>query len=163
MADPATLAKDAFAAVAARDLPALQAMQHEDLIEDFVVLGPVRGREEVGAFFREFFDAFPDLQFTVERILPVDERVAVGQWHIEGTFNGGPFQGVEPTGKRVSLRGVDVMEFENDMLVHNTVYYDGLAFARQVGLLPPEDSKRDRAILEMFNFVTKARSKLRRN
>lgn len=163
MTDPATLAKDAFAAVAARDLVALQALQHDDLTEDFVVLGPVQGRADVGAFFREFFDAFPDLQFTVERILPVDDRVAVGQWHVRGTFSGGPFQGVEPTGKPVSLRGVDVMEFQDGLLVHNTVYYDGLAFARQVGLLPAEGTRRDRAILALFNAVTRLRSKLSRD
>ncbi len=163
MADPASLMKDAFAAVAARDVGALQALQHEDLTEDFVVLGPVTGRDDIKAFFTEFFDAFPDLVFTVERILPVDDRIAVGQWHIEGTFRGGSFQGVEPTGKKVELRGIDVMEFKDDLLVHNTVYYDGLAFARQIGLLPPEGSRRDKAILAGFNALTKATAAVRRN
>ena len=74
-----------------------------------------------------------------------------------GTFAGGPFQGTEPTGKRVELRGVDVMVFESDLLRHNVVYYDGLSFARQIGLLPSTDSLADRGMTAAFNTLTRAK------
>ncbi len=163
MADPASLMERAFAALTAKDLDALQALQHDTLVEDFVVLGPVTGRENIRAFFDELLTAVPDMDFKAERIMGVDDRIAVGEWSLKGTFTGGPFQGIEPTGKTLSLRGVDIMEFEGDLMVHNTVYYDGLKFARQIGLLPPEGTRRDRAITSGFNAVTKLRSVVKRS
>ncbi|MDJ0925152.1 MAG: ester cyclase [Acidimicrobiia bacterium] len=163
MADPAALMEKAFAALTAKDLDALQALQHDTLVEDFIVLGPVTGRDTIRAFFDELLVAFPDMEFKGERIMGVDDRIAVGQWSLAGTFTGGPFQGIQPTGKHVSLRGLDVMEFEGDLMVYNTIYYDGLSFARQIGLLPPEGSRRDKAITSGFNALTKAKSKLSRS
>ena len=162
MADPAKLLETVFAAIAARDVDALQATHHENLVEDFVVLGPITGRSEIREFFSEMFAAMPQLRFATENIMQVDERTAVGQWLLEGTFNGGPFMGIEPTGKSISLRGIDVMVFEDDLLVHNTIYYDGLQFARQIGLLPPEGSKRDKTLTRSFNAFTKTKNKLSR-
>jgi hypothetical protein len=45
------------------------------------------------------------------------------------------------------LRGCDVVEIRDGLVVDNTVYWDGAAFARQVGLLPPQGSLADRAML----------------
>lgn len=159
--DPTVLTRTLLEAVAAKDLDTMRAMAHEDLVDDFVVLGEVKGNEAVNAFFAELFAAMPDLEFTVERVVGGDERIAVGEWSLTATFNGGPFQGVEPTGRRVDIRGVDVMEFEDGLLRHNTIYYDGLRFARQVGLLPSEDSAADRVMMSGFNALTKARKGLR--
>ena len=39
----------------------------------------------------------------------------------------------------------------------NTAYYDGMEFAREVGLLPPQDSGAERAMKGAVNAVTKAR------
>jgi steroid delta-isomerase-like uncharacterized protein len=134
---------------------------HEDIVEDFVVLGPIKGKENVVAFFAEMFAAVPDLEFTTEQIMPIDATTAVGEWALHGTLSGGPFQGVEPNGSEVSLRGIDVMRFENGLLVHNTIYYDGLAFSRQIGMLPAAGSKTDRAMMESFNAMTKLKGRLR--
>ena len=160
--DPATVMKESFAAIAARDLETLRAGWHDDIVEDFVVLGPIKGKDDAAAFFAKMFTAVPDLEFTAERIMPVDATTAVGEWTLRGTLSGGPFQGVEPNGSAVSLRGIDVMKFENGLLVHNTIYYDGLAFARQIGMLPTEGSKTDRAMMASFNALTKVKSQLRR-
>ena len=74
-----------------------------------------------------------------------------------GTFRGAPFQGIEPTGRRVDIRGLDIMEIKEQQILSNTAYYDGAEFARQVGLLPPRESGADRAILGAFNALTKVR------
>jgi steroid delta-isomerase-like uncharacterized protein len=158
---PAALARKLLEAVAAKDLDAMQALQHDDAVDDFVVLGEVRGKQALGVFFLELFTALPDMQFTIERIVGGDDHIAVGEWSLSATFDGGPFQGLEPTGRRVELRGVDVMEFEDGRLRHNTIYYDGLSFARQVGLLPTEGSGADRAVTLGFNTLTKAKKGLR--
>jgi steroid delta-isomerase-like uncharacterized protein len=153
---------DSFAAINARDLKTLRAYWHDDIVEDFVVLGPTKGKHDVEAFFAELFAAVPDLEFTTERIMSIDATTAVGEWALRGTLSGGPFQGVEPNGSEVSLRGIDVMKFENGLLVHNTIYYDGLAFVRQIGMLPAAGSRTDRAMMASFNAMTKVKDRLRR-
>jgi hypothetical protein len=39
----------------------------------------------------------------------------VVQWHAAGAFTGGPVQGIAPTGRRVDIRGVDVMKIATSM------------------------------------------------
>jgi hypothetical protein len=90
---------------------------------------------------------------TVDRIV-ADDTSAVVQWHAAGTFTGGPFQNIVPTGRRVDLRGADVMEIADGLVQHNTIYYDGATFARQIGLLPALGSRADQAMLAAFNAKT---------
>jgi hypothetical protein len=84
------------------------------------------------------------------------------QWHAAGTFSGGKFQGIEPTGKHVEIRGVDVMEFAEGRYVHNTIYYDGASFARQIGMLPRSGSVTEKATLAAFNASTRLRQRRNR-
>lgn len=121
-------------------------------------------REEVVAWFRGFFDAVPDLRMEVEDVVvagkPGRERVTV-RWRITGTFSGTPYLGIEPTGRPVDLRGMDLMDVEDGRVAANHIYYDQLAFARQVGMLPPEGSPGDRLMTSAFNLVTKGRATVR--
>lgn len=156
----AEAARMAFDAISRRDLETLQQAWDADSQDDFLPIGSFRGREAIAAFFRELFAAIPDFAIEPERILE-DGPVAVVQWRAHGTFDGASFQGIEPTGRRVELRGVDVMEWQDGMLRHNTIYYDGADFARQIGLLPPKDSAADKGMLAAFNAATKLRSRLR--
>jgi hypothetical protein len=60
------------------------------------------------------------------------------------------------------VRGVDAIQLDPEgRIVENTVYYDGLTFARQIGMLPRQGSAADRAMLAAFNAATKARVWLR--
>ena len=161
--DATALMQASFAALAAHDLEALSATHHEEVVEDFVVLGPIEGKQSIREFFGEFFAAVPDLVFETESVMGIDATTAVGQWKMRGTFNGGPFQGIEPTGRMIEIRGIDVMKFENGLLRHNTVYYDGLSFARQVGLLPAAGSRADRGMLTAFNATTRTKARFRRS
>ena len=70
------------------------------------------------------------------------------------TFTGGPFQGITPTGRRVYIRGVDVMEIADGLIQHNTIYYDGATFARQIGSPPGLGLCADQALLAAFNVKT---------
>jgi steroid delta-isomerase-like uncharacterized protein len=121
-------------------------------------------REEVVAWFRGFFDAVPDLHMDVEDVTiagePGRERVTV-RWHITGTFSGAPYMGIQPTGRPVDLRGMDLIDVEDGRVAGNNIYYDQLTFARQVGMLPAEGSQGDRLMTGVFNLVTKARAAVR--
>jgi hypothetical protein len=52
---------------------------------------------------------------------------------------------------------VDVMEISDGSVRHNTIYYDGAAFARQIGMLPAAGTTLDRAVLYAFNTTTRLR------
>jgi len=156
---PAEVAAGIFESFQRRDLDAVARMQHDDIEEDFVAVGVYRGKPAVRAFFEELFAAVPDLIMTLDRIL-ADGVHATVQWHITGTFSGGPFQGVHATGRRIELKGVDVMHIVDGLLVDNTIYYDGLSFARQSGMLPSAGSRGDRAMTAAFNAQTDIRGKL---
>ena len=156
---PADTARAIFEAIGRKDLDAAFAFVAEDAVDDFVAIGRFEGRTAIRAFFDELLTAFPDFDMVVERIVG-DDSAAVVQWHASGSFVGGPFQGVEPTGKDVAVRGVDVMEFADGVVRHNTIYYDGAAFARQVGMLPKAGTGVDRAVLSVFNASTRLRKRL---
>ena len=74
-----------------------------------------------------------------------------------GTFTGSPFEGVEATGGRLELRGLDLLEIEDDRILKNTAYFDNAAFMRQLGMLPPQDSGPERAMKTAFNTVNKVK------
>jgi len=149
-----------FAAVAARDLDAMGGFWHDELVTDLVPIGVFRGPEALREFFAELFAAVPDLDFAVRRT-SVDGDVASVEWRLSGTFSGGPFQEIEPTGRRIELRGVDCVEIAAGKIVRNTAYYDGAAFARSIGMLPPRDSGTEQAMTAGFNALTKLRRTLK--
>ena len=145
-----------FDAMDRRDAGAMASHWREDGVEDVVPVGVMRGRDELSAFFASMFAAMPDARTTVTRLVAGEQSCAV-EWRIEGTFNGAPYMGLEPTGKHVEIRGFDLIEVEDGELVSNTAYFDGAAFARQIGLLPPDGSGADRAMKSAFNALTKLR------
>jgi predicted ester cyclase len=124
----------------------------------------MHSREEVVEWFRGFFDAVPDLHMEVEDVAvagePGRERVTV-RWRIRGTFSGARYVGIEPTGRPMDLRGMDLIDVEDGRIAGNNVYYDQLAFARQIGMLPAEGSLGDRLMSRAFNLITKARATVR--
>jgi steroid delta-isomerase-like uncharacterized protein len=158
---PEQVARTVFEAVAARDPDGIVALGAPDYVDDFVAIGEYRGQGAVRGFFRELFGAFPDFAMTVDRVV-ADDSSAVVQWHAAGTFTGTDFLGIRATGRPVELRGVDVLEVADGLVQHNTIYYDGATFARQIGLLPGQGSRADRALIAAFNAATKIRHRLRR-
>ncbi|MET0614135.1 MAG: ester cyclase [Thermoleophilaceae bacterium] len=139
-----------------RDAAGMAAHWREDGVEDVVPVGVMRGRDELREFFASMFAAMPDARTTVTRLVAGEQSCAV-EWRIEGTFDGAQYMGIEPTGKHVEIRGFDLIEVEDGELVSNTAYFDGAAFARQIGMLPPDGSGADRAMKSAFNALTKVR------
>jgi steroid delta-isomerase-like uncharacterized protein len=149
-------ARSYFQAFADRDPEAMATHWSEEGVEDLVPMAVLRGPDQVRRFFAELLTAVPDSQVTVQRVV-ADDRHAVVEWRMTGTFSGAPFQGLEPNGRHLELRGLDLLEIEDGRILRNTVYFDGAAFARQIGMLPPQDSGAERAMKGAFNAVTKVR------
>jgi steroid delta-isomerase-like uncharacterized protein len=145
-----------FEAMDNRDPDAIVAHWREDGVDDMVPVGVLRGRDEMRAYFATLFAAVPDSRMTVTRLVAGEQSCAV-EWRIEGTFDGAPYLGIEPTGKHVEMRGFDLFELEDGELVSCTGYFDGASFARQIGMLPADGSGADRAMKSAFNAMTKLR------
>jgi steroid delta-isomerase-like uncharacterized protein len=156
---PEQVARAVFDAVAARDPDGIVALGAPGYVDDFVAIGEFRGQDAVRGFFHELFGAFPDFAMTVDRIV-ADDSSAVVQWHATGTFTGGSFLGIRATGRSVDLRGVDVLEVAAGLVQHNTIYYDGATFARQIGLLPGQGTRGDRSLIAAFNAATSLRRRI---
>jgi steroid delta-isomerase-like uncharacterized protein len=153
---PEELVRASFEALGRHDLAAMAELYHPDVVEDIAPVGILRGRDEVLDFFRGVFAALPDFEIAITRLVASEQRVVV-EWRMGGNFTGAPFQGIEATGKRIDLRGMDMFEVEDGAIVSNTAFYDGAEFARQVGMMPPQDSGAERALKGAFNAVTKVR------
>src|SRR4051812_50064023 len=137
----------------------------DESVDYFLAAGrTVRGAHDLAQWFRDLFAAVPDWKLEIENTVDDGDRQVVVQWHATGTFNGSePFLGIEPNGRRIDMRAVDVIKLDADGKGDtNTVYYDGAEFARQLGMLPPRDSAADRAMLAAFNGATKLRRRLGR-
>jgi steroid delta-isomerase-like uncharacterized protein len=148
--------RDYFEAAGRRDIDAMAGFYHPDVVLDVVPIGIKRGAEEYRAFFEEVFAAIPDAEFTISRLVASASLAAV-EWRMRGTFTGAPFEGVEANGRSIELRGCDMFEIEGGKITANTGYYDGMAFARAVGMMPAQDSGGERAMKQAFNAITKVR------
>jgi steroid delta-isomerase-like uncharacterized protein len=161
---PSEVAREVFHALfVERDLSDPSRYWTDESVDHFIALGmSVRGKDALAEFFRELFVAFPDWVLTIEQTVDDGDSRVVVQWTAAATFDGGPWQGIAPTGSKVTVRGVDVMSLDRAGKVErNTVYYDGAGFARQIGMLPREGSTADRAVLAAFNAATKVKARVR--
>lgn len=152
---PAAAARAIFDAAGRRDLDALSARYRDDVVIEWVPAGTFRGKQAVRDFWAEIFGAVPDSRLELLNLI-CEADFVVGQWRWRGTFTGTPYLGVHATGKPVDFRGCDVMRFVDGLLAEETVYFDGLGWARQIGMLPGEGTIGDKAMRTAFNAQTDA-------
>lgn len=115
------------------------------------MIEPLRGRAAARADLSETYRAFPDLHFPAEDnqiFLPDDDTSAVTSWTFVGTA-AGPSGGYESGGRLVRMSGLCVYRFRDGLISEHTIVYDGLEFARQLGLLPSEKSLTIKAIAQL--------------
>jgi steroid delta-isomerase-like uncharacterized protein len=143
-----------------RDADALRAFWAESLVEELPT-GTYRGPDEMARYFAETFAALPDFHITPEKIVGDDETVFV-KWRVNATFTGSQWQGIEPTGDRIELLGIDCFTFREGKVVHNEVVFDQMSFGRQIGMLPAQDSIGERGMKSAFNARTKLKRRLGR-
>ena len=159
-ADARDVATRYFEALARRDLDAAAACWAPDGVDNVVGQVEARGPDGVRAYFGELFAAVPDFTIAVETIVAEGDRAAV-RWDAAGTFAGeSAYQGIAPTGGRVAISGLDLMQVRDGLIVRNDAFPDGLGFARQVGMLPPQGSGAEAGFQRAFNAKTRAGRRL---
>ncbi len=94
--------------------------------------------EAVKQFNLAMYEAFPDIESSIEEILAEGDSVAV-RWTIRGTHEGklvGPTMTIPPTGKPIELGGMNVFRFSDGKVVESWGFWDGLSMMGQLGLMP---------------------------
>jgi steroid delta-isomerase-like uncharacterized protein len=149
-----SVVKDYFDALARRDVEAMAALWAPDGEEHIASQVDAVGPNGVRAYFTELFTAFPDFTLSVETTVAEDDKVAV---HWKATANmTGPLWGLEPTGAHVEIEGIDLLRVRDGLIVRNDAVPDGMALARQIGLVPPAGSGIEQRLFSAFNARTKA-------
>ncbi len=119
--------------------------RNPDLIEEFyppdlVWHEPdqdIRGYEQARQFVSTFFDAFPDMNITVEDAIAEGEQ-AVTRYTIRGTHRGETEEFGPPTGRQVELEGITIHRIEDGKIVEEWSRYDNLSVMQQLGLVPEQ-------------------------
>jgi steroid delta-isomerase-like uncharacterized protein len=83
---------------------------------------------------RTFTTAFPDAKIRIEDAVSDGDTVA-SRWTITGTHRG-DFQGVPPTGRPITMKGVDFSRVVDGRVAEHWAQFDVLAVMQQIGALP---------------------------
>jgi len=102
--------------------------------DDVGQASPLRGHEGLRAMLENYWRAFPDLRFKVVSTLVEGDRVAI-VWVAEGTHQG-TIMNIPPTGNKVQVRGVSVIDVEDGLIVRGQYIWDLAGMLRHMGLLP---------------------------
>ena len=109
-----------------------------ELYSDCIYHSPLVG-ELRGAALRQFFDsifaAFPDTERRVEDQLTDDLNHVVTRWTATATHQG-EFMGIAPTGKRVTITGINIDRIDNGKIVEEWQQWDSLGVMQQLGVVP---------------------------
>ena len=79
--------------------------------------------------------AFPDLQTQTEDLVAEGDKV-VNRWTASSTHKG-EFMGIAPTGKRVTITGIQICRIVDGKVVEDWTEYDMLGMMQQLGVVPP--------------------------
>jgi len=91
----------------------------------------VSGQAEAKEFFGAFLTGFSDINFVVDEIFGVDDRV-VKIWTFNATHSG-EFAGIPATGNNISLKGVSVSRIVDGKISEELDFMDDLGFMEQLG------------------------------
>jgi steroid delta-isomerase-like uncharacterized protein len=113
------------------------AVLEESLTASYVYHAPgmeVSGPENMKGVFQMLRAAFPDWKETVEDLIAEGDRV-VFRVTGRGTHQG-EFYGIPPTGRRVSMQGIDVVRIEGNRIAEHWAVFDQLGMMQQLGVIP---------------------------
>ena len=122
----------------ARDVEAIVAFHTPDVVFENHTAGELAVGDEVRDHIAGIFETWPDLAFRTRRLHTGPDH-AVCEWIATATHSRTMRRGdlvAEPTGRRVSWRGVDVFTIHGDRIARKDVYSDSVTILRELELLP---------------------------
>ena len=122
-------------AINAHDLSNYDELVSADFIEHEELPGVPAGPGAPRQFFETIFAAFPDFRYVVEDEL-VDGDKLVWRVRFTGTHQG-EFLGIPGTGKRVDVKGIDIVRYVDGRAAEHWGVTDTLGMLQQLGVAPP--------------------------
>jgi len=123
------------------DVEAILAMHTEDSVfENHTSGGRGIGKQAIREILKGVFATFPDLRFDARRTY-VRDGLVTQEWTATGTLAVPYTRGattVQPSGRKVSWNGVDVIPFAGDLVARKDVYVDSMGFLRALGFKQTE-------------------------
>lgn len=123
----------------AHDLEAMPITWADDIVTDYVPFGLITEGKEAGvAFNASFFESFPDITWTTQRMLAAGS-IVVDEWVASGTQLG-EFLGIPATGIYIpGIPHLTISEFEGALLKKSTTYLDYVGVYVALGVMPPSE------------------------
>jgi predicted ester cyclase len=112
-----------------------------DMLLQYSLHEPRRGRSDIKAFMTDFRNAFPDLNFWATADLIAEGDYVVGRWEGGGTHTGPAFHdflaGSLPanTGRRMLFTGTTVLKVKDGKIREEVGLDDGVTALQQLGLI----------------------------
>ena len=103
----------------------------EDAVDHDPAPGQGPGREGFETFWKTLTTGFPDAHIEPRHEVVDDDHVVVA-YTLTGTHDG-PFEGIEPTGKKIEINGIQIGRFEDGKLVERWGSSDELGIMKQIG------------------------------
>jgi len=123
------------------DLNIVDELAAPDMLLQYSLHEPRRGREDIKAFMTDFRKAFPDLNFWGAADLIAEGDHVVGRWEGGGTHTGPAFNdfvvGGLPaaTGRKMRFTGTTVLRLKDGRIVEEIGLDDGVKALTQLGLI----------------------------
>jgi len=111
-------------------------LSDEIFAPNFVRYGPdqVSGVEDLKHFFAMLHSGFPGFQSTIEDLFAEGDKVVL-RFTFHGTHQG-EFMGIGPTGKQVTMAGIDIFRIADGKIVELWNQEDVLGMMQQLGAIP---------------------------
>ncbi len=94
----------------------------------------VRDRDGLKQVLRAFRAGCPDLHITIDQLLAEGDTVTK-RWIYHATHTG-DLSGMQPTGKRIAMSGLELFRLEGGKIVECWLGYDNLSLMQQLGVIP---------------------------
>jgi predicted ester cyclase len=138
MASPKDVARQWMDAFNAHDEGRMAELTADDATMSAPGDTELRGRDAVTGYAMAWLSAFPDARITMHQEL-VDGQSVGQRFTFEGTHTGpleSPAGTIPPTGRRLTGRGIQVLEIDGDEASDIALYFDQVQVLTQLGLMP---------------------------
>jgi steroid delta-isomerase-like uncharacterized protein len=126
------LLREVYAAIDRQDYDRLGELISEDVVLHYIGIPEPLGRDALFELIREFYAAFPDYTHAVHEMVAEGNRVAV-RLTFDATHRG-EFEGIAPTGKRVSYAGMHIATIVDGVMEEWWGLEDNLGLMTQLGM-----------------------------
>jgi steroid delta-isomerase-like uncharacterized protein len=100
---------------------------------------PIKGKKATEEDLGGFLKAFPDARFVANQTVVSGDTIAM-EWTFTGSQTGplaGPAGTIQPSGKRVTLKGAEFFRLDaQGLIVDERGYFDLVSFLTQIGAMP---------------------------